>query len=293
MKRKLVKPCKTAYKTCIDAMIKSVDKINDVKLTDINNISLVGVNPSVINPSIINPSVTNAPINGNNNLNLFTTKDEKTNNINIKDENLINKKDVKENKESKEIKDKKERKRNTKNKKILKLEELTLRQLCSFNSSRRILVNQQVAQLVSDVINKKKPCSLRVLEHLITKFSRKYDIRLNDEGEDVDFGDFCIADEYYKHLPKEDSDPCRRGDLIHYYHNGKILETTIAQMSSVISICTTPTIKYAEKNLLMIRKDLNRMKNIKTKKDTSHIPIPTKRDRGAYQLFRGTVTLEL
>ena len=180
-------------------------------------------------------------------------------------------------------------------KKFLMIEDLTLRQLCSFNHSRRFLQsNPEIADVIYRIVEKKKkkPCSLRVLEHLVTKFSRYYDIRLNKDGEVDEFGEFYVADEYYKHLPKDDADPCRRGPLIEYKYGDKILTTTIPQMCSTISICTAPTIKYAEENYLVILHHLNLKKGIKAKKKKkSNIKLPVKVKKPIYQIIPGNVTI--
>lgn len=173
-------------------------------------------------------------------------------------------------------------------KKFLTIEDLSLRQLCSYNHSRRFLQkNPDIADTIQKIIEKDraKPCSLRVLEHLVTKYSRYYDIRLNSQGEEDVNGDFYIADEYFRHLPKQDADPCRRGPLIEYKHGSSILETTIPQMASTISICSAPTIKYAQNNFLVIRQHLNKRKKIKTKKKNLDIVLPTREKKAIYQFI--------
>lgn len=167
------------------------------------------------------------------------------------------------------------------------LSQLTLRELYLFNYYKEILRREpHIADLLFGIDLHRKPISNRCLEHFATKYSRKYDIRLDDNGdEDSPYGDWYVADKYYNHLPKTDSDPCCRGDLVEYAHKGQILRTTIPQLGSNISICRSPGIKYAAKMRLSIRKDLNNDKEIKNIKPTPEIELPRKKLRSPHHLI--------
>lgn len=176
--------------------------------------------------------------------------------------------------------------RRKRSKKIVELKDLPLRQLVLFNYYKRILKKDpHIADLLYGIDVNRKPISNRGLEHLVTNFSRKYDLRINENGEECDNGEFYVADEYYKHLPKTDTDPCCRGDLVSYWHNGFLLKTTIPQIGSNISLCRSPCLKYAEKNAKVIRKDLNLDKKIPQVKPTPDIVLPVKKQRSTHHMI--------
>jgi hypothetical protein len=172
--------------------------------------------------------------------------------------------------------------RRKKDKPVLQLDQLPLRQLCLFNYYKRILKNEpHIADMLYGIDVHRNPISNRGLEHLATNYSRKYDLRIDENGEDSDLGEFYVAD------------PCCRGPLIAYSHKGRLLKTTIPQIGSNISLCRSPCIKYAEKNSRVIRKDLNIDKKIPQIKPTPDIILPVKKPRSIHQMIPRTIKVEL
>lgn len=154
-------------------------------------------------------------------------------------------------------------------------EELTIRELCLFNNLRRTLdQNPGLGEKIYDIIVNRFPSSNRIFEHFYTGYSRKYNVILDQDGQESPTGEFIVADEYYKYLPKTDTDPCRRGSLIrHTIETGQVLETTISQLGSNVNICTSPIYNYVKDNAEKIRTDLDKEKGIlKKKKQDAELP---------------------
>jgi hypothetical protein len=176
---------------------------------------------------------------------------------------------------------------------ILTEKDLTLRELYLLNYHKAILLKEpEIAEKLYQINEHRKPISNRGLEHLNTKFSIKYDIRIDENGNaDSPYGQFYITDEYNKNLPKTDIDPCRRGPLIEYIHNGRVMKTTIAQLGSNIANCRSPIIKYAEKEFHNIQFDHDEERGInakKKKKSKFEIKLPTRPIRS----FHHTIPIE-
>lgn len=177
---------------------------------------------------------------------------------------------------------------------IVEIKELPLRQLCLFNYYKRILKQEpEIEDALYNININKKPISNRGLENLITNYSRDYNLVLNENGQVDDNGEFYVADEYFKHLPKTDTDPCRRAPLIVYECKGKIMETTIPQLGSNISICRSPSIKYAEKYAKVILNDLNKRKNLPQRKSSIGVESPKIKEYSAFRLVPKSVTINL
>jgi hypothetical protein len=161
---------------------------------------------------------------------------------------------------------------------------MTKAELIVFNKHKRFLrENLEIADTVVSIIEQKFPASLRVFEHLVTNYAKKYNIVLGDKK------DFVVRDEYKKNLPKATIDPCRRGPRVYIDHRGRQVETTLPQLNCVIWIATTPLLAYAREHYEVIRKDLNIAKRLVTKKkDTSHIRLPKPQIGSHYQLIAGS-----
>ena len=75
---------------------------------------------------------------------------------------------------------------------------MTASELIVFNRHKRFLrENPDTADVVVKIIEQKYPSSLRVLEHAITNYAKKYNLVLGENK------DFCVRDEYKKNLPKQ------------------------------------------------------------------------------------------
>ena len=152
----------------------------------------------------------------------------------------------------------------------------------------------EIADKLYNINVHRKPISNRGLEHLDTNYSRKYDIRIDENGDDeAPYGEFYIADEYHKHLPKTDTDPCCRGALVEFIHRGKSMKTTIPQLGSNIANCRSPIIKYAEKKFLTIRMDLDIDKGIKKIKPKAGIALPSVKTRSMHHTIPLTTMIHL
>lgn len=219
--------------------------------------------------------------------------------------------EVEELKETKEVKGTREKKikkkikkvqkdvlppsRKKKDKPVRQLKDLSLRELYLFYSYKAILRKEpEIADMLYGIDMCRKPISNRGLEHFATNYSRKYDIRIDEHGnDDAPYGEFYVADEYHKHLPKTDTDPCCRGALIEYVHKGKTMKTTIPQLGSNISICRSPGIKYAEKQFLAIRMDLDIDKGIKKIKPRPGVVLPKVKIRAVHHMIPLTTVINL
>lgn len=187
-----------------------------------------------------------------------------------------------------------------KSKSILTREKMDLGNLIRYNYIKRFFrEHPDKEKSIIRFIRDKNPSSVRVFEHGITGYPRKLNISLDENGNECPHGEFCVAEVYYKFLPKYEADPCRRGICINYtpmytrtahHQAGKRSKaqkvvTTIPQLMAFINWCTTPVFKYIKKYKLEILKELNDTRGIKSKKDTSHIVIPDPRPKQKFKLL--------
>jgi hypothetical protein len=165
-------------------------------------------------------------------------------------------------------------------KKLKDIKDLTIRELCLYNYWRRLLLKEpNLSNTIYELIKKRNPISSRILEHLSTGYARKYNICLDLDGKANKNGEYIVAEQYFNHLPKTDTDPCRRGDLVEILcENGEILRTTISQLGSAIINCRSPLLKYAQDHVDEIRYDLDIEKKIykKKKKKQKIVELPEK-----------------
>lgn len=169
---------------------------------------------------------------------------------------------------------------------VLLRENMSFGELIRWNCEKKFFrENPKIEKKCMRFIEQSKPSSGRIFEHGITLLPRNYNVYLDENGNDDDFGEFDVAAEYFKFLPKYEADPCCRGKVCLYKYQGREIVTTIKQLNALIHWCQTPIFKYIKKNRKIIGKDLNNHRNIPSKKDSSHIKLPTRRPNSFFRVI--------
>lgn len=128
--------------------------------------------------------------------------------------------------------------------------------------------NPEIFATIVQVIEGKHRVSKRILEHLVTNFAKNRHLILVHHGEPYD-----VYQHYQLNRAKKMMDTSRRGPRILFPFQGREVETTFEQLEGMRWYMSTPIFQYAEKEYDMIKKHLNELKQITTKKSTDHIKI--------------------
>lgn len=121
--------------------------------------------------------------------------------------------------------------------------------------------------VLENIINLKKPCSLRIIEWFVSSYCREKRVTYNING--VPFNVYSsYKDEQLSSYNKKLFDMYRRMETFKIpLDNGKVLETTVAQLNFFNWLFKYKILDYILNNIDVIKKDLEYNKKKKIKKN--------------------------
>jgi len=120
--------------------------------------------------------------------------------------------------------------------------------------------------VLADIIDKKSPCSLRLIEWFVSYYSKEHATEYLVNGKMFNVYS-SYKDEQMTSYNKKLFDMYRRMERINVkLDNKRVLSTTIAQLNFFTWVFKNKILDYVLQNMQTIRKDLERTKVKKTKK---------------------------
>lgn len=115
-----------------------------------------------------------------------------------------------------------------------------------------------------DIINSKSVISIRLIDHFITKYSKKNKVcyKIQDNVENSLFYVFQSYKQQLKRFQKKHFDPFARGIRIPYFIQDTVIITTIGQLNFFNWFISKNILDFVIKNKSLIENDMNKNKNI-------------------------------
>ena len=115
-----------------------------------------------------------------------------------------------------------------------------------------------------DIINSKSLISIRLIDHFVTKYSKKNKIcyKMSNSTENSLFYVFQSYRQQLKRYQKKHFDPFARGIRIPYFIQDTVIITTIGQLNFFNWFISKNILEYVIKNKFLIENDMNKNKNI-------------------------------
>jgi hypothetical protein len=114
-----------------------------------------------------------------------------------------------------------------------------------------------------DIINSKSIISIRLIDHFITKYSKKNKVcyKIQDNSENSLFYVFQSYKQQLKRFQKKHFDPFARGIRIPYFIQDTVIITTIGQLNFFNWFISKNILDFVIKNKSLIENDMNKNKN--------------------------------
>jgi hypothetical protein len=115
-----------------------------------------------------------------------------------------------------------------------------------------------------DIINSKSLISIRLIDHFVTKYSKKNKIcyKMCNSTDNSLFYVFQSYRQQLKRYQKKHFDPFARGIRIPYFIQDTVIITTIGQLNFFNWFISKNILEYVIKNKFLIENDMNKNKNI-------------------------------
>jgi hypothetical protein len=149
------------------------------------------------------------------------------------------------------------------NTKINKLIQITSHENMILNNVESFYENLVNINDFLDIINSKYLISIRLIDHFITKYSKKNKICYKNQ-DTTDNSLFYVFQSYRQQLKryqKKHFDPFARGIRIPYFIQDTVIITTIGQLNFFNWFISKNILDFIIKNKLLIENDMNKNKN--------------------------------
>lgn len=147
---------------------------------------------------------------------------------------------------------------------------LKMNKLIQINTQENIILNQiegfynkiQNLQEFLDIINSESIISIRLIDHFVTKYSKKNKIcyKISEDNDNL-FYVFQSYKQQLKRYQKKNFDPFARGIRIPYFIKDSVIITTIGQLNFFSWFISKNILDYVIKNKSVIENDMNKNKS--------------------------------
>lgn len=165
------------------------------------------------------------------------------------------------------------------NHQILKLIQVSSQENMWLKSMEKFYENLPNVDDFIDIINSKSKISIRLIDHFVTKYSKKCKVCLksNESNSNV-FNVYQSYKQQLKKFQKKHFDPFARGIRIPYFIKDSCIITTIGQLNFFNWFITKDILSYVFKNRDEIEIDMNKEKKIKEPKPKKKPKLYKKKD---------------
>ncbi len=155
------------------------------------------------------------------------------------------------------------------NTKINKLIQISSHENMILNNIENFYENLENIDDFLDIINSKSLISIRLIDHFITKYSKKNKVcyKSPDAQDNSLFYVFQSYRQQLKRYQKKHFDPFARGIRIPYFIQETVIITTIGQLNFFNWFISKNILDFIIKNKSLIENDMNKNKNITTVND--------------------------
>lgn len=127
--------------------------------------------------------------------------------------------------------------------------------------------------IIFDIIEKKNPCSLRIIEWFVSYYSKDYRVVYNLNGKPFNVYS-SYKNEQMTSFNKKLFDMYRRMPKFKVkLQDGRVLETTVAQLNFFYWVFKNKILDYIIANLTDIKKDIEKTKNSKKQKFFENVKV--------------------
>jgi hypothetical protein len=149
--------------------------------------------------------------------------------------------------------------------KMCKIIQITSQESVILNSIENFYENLQNIDDFLNIINSKSKISIRLIDHFVTKYSKKnkicYKLPVNGQNDNQTL--FCVFQSYrqqLKRFQKKHFDPFARGIRLPYFIKDNVIITTIGQLNFFSWFISKNILDYVIKNKITIENDMNKNK---------------------------------